>query len=395
MDWVLFSETDRTDIDDLIQIYRESPMEAKIIYEMNKSKYVCTRVVRFNQGDDFQIAVMHRTFGIGKTNRMYNREVCLGSISYSKGKFHLIKRYKSKKQIQQLTYNNLCEFIRTTIPFDENMEINEVAVFKYVVERFGWIRFLDDNFLLRDLPFNTVVRHKLYSLNGALRFLFKAPLPAIKIWTDVFHNFEKPKVFSMWGEVRKVIYNIENMQREMVSNELFLDTCRMAGMLGKRVNCSWSLKRLKLEHDRWAREITQVILKYEKLRDLKISKIFLDFEAFSGYKLFKTNHELIAEGIMQNHCVGTYSARVDSGNTAIYHINGYTLQLTYNNNYYMKQRNGSKGLDNAQFRGAGNSLPPKELTDAVNAKIVEFNQMVNEEEYEPMVSSVWDLAEPF
>jgi hypothetical protein len=368
-DWFLIQESDITDINDLFALYKESPFEARVIYMMNKNKYVSTRVVKFIHGSDFQIAVMQRTYGISKTNRIYNREICKGAISYSKGKFHLMKRFRNKKHIEQLTHLNLRTFLVEVVGagYDKH---KEHAVYKMLVSEFGWIRFLDENYLLQQMCFNTVVNNKLYSLNTALRFLFKAPLPAIKVWIAAHDTYERPKVHKLWTELRKVLYNIENMRLEMVQDGLFLDTCRMAGTLNKRVNCSWSLKRLKLEHDKWGCEITQVILKHEKLRDLNISRVFLDFEAFSGYRLLRTNHEMIAEGIMQNHCVGTYSGQVDGGNTAIYHINGYTLQLTYGQNYYTTK---SKGLYNAQFRGPSNTLAPKELADAVSAKITEFN----------------------
>jgi hypothetical protein len=48
----------------------------------------------------------------------------------------------------------------------------------------------------------------------------------------------------------------------------------MAGTLGKVVNCSWSFKRLKLEHDKFAREISQIVLLHEELSDLTNSNIF-------------------------------------------------------------------------------------------------------------------------
>lgn len=367
--WVLIQESDITDINDLFALYKQSPFEARVIYMMNKNKYVSTRVIKFIQGSDFQIAAMQRTYGISKTNRIYNREVCKGAISYSKGKFHLTMRHGNKKHVEQLTHLNLRNFLLGVVGAEYEKH-KEHAVYKMLVSEFSWIRFLDENYLLQLMCFNTVVNNKLYSLNDALRFLFKAPLPAIKVWQEAFQTYERPRIHKMWTELRKVLYNIENMRLEMVQDGLFLDTCRMAATLGKRVNCSWSLKRLKLEHDKWGREITQVILKHEKLRDLKISRVFLDFEAFSGYRLLRTNHEMIAEGIMQNHCVGTYSNQVDSGDTAIYHINGYTLQLNYG---MINYKEGIKGLRNNQFKGSSNSLPPKELTEAVNAKIAEFN----------------------
>jgi hypothetical protein len=44
------------------------------------------------------------------------------------------------------------------------------------------------------------------------------------------------------GEIMKVLKNVENLKVDFFNNEYFMDTCKMAGTLGKVVNCSWSLK---------------------------------------------------------------------------------------------------------------------------------------------------------
>jgi hypothetical protein len=75
------------------------------------------------------------------------------------------------------------------------------------------------------------------------------------------------------GEIMKVLKNVENLKVDF-NNEYFMDTCKMAGTLGKVVNCSWSFKRLKLEHDKFAREISQIVLLHEELSDLTNSNIF-------------------------------------------------------------------------------------------------------------------------
>ena len=106
-----------------------------------------------------------------------------------------------------------------------------------------------------------------------------------------------------------------------------------------------------------------VLLKYEVIRLLRVKNSFLEFGKYSGYRIFVTNHELIQDGIIMNHCVGTYSGSVDSGECGIYKVGDYTLEL----------RHRSTGLYLVQLMGFSNSLAPKEVIDEVNEKLRMFN----------------------
>lgn len=190
----------------------------------------------------------------------------------------------------------------------------------------------------------------------------------------------------------------------MVTNAYFYDTCKMARTLGKKVNCKWGLKRLKQEHDKWARLITQIELDCIKKFELNIHPVYYAFESYSGFKLLKTNKDMLVEGMFQKHCVGTYIDRVDRGECAIFHIDGYTLQLGItervesvrempdvsvfgDGNIVMPVTKNKviKGLKNMQFKGKYNSTPPKELVEYVEGMIKSFELSGGldiEEEYE-------------
>jgi hypothetical protein len=184
----------------------------------------------------------------------------------------------------------------------------------------------------------------------------------------------------IWTSLKKVLINIDKLTPEFLSNEYFVDTCKMAASLGEKVNCIWGVKRLKEEHDVWSRKITGIIASYEPLKVLKVGYIFKKFAEFSGYKMHVTNHELIGEGLMQDHCVGTYTSQVDGGHCAIYHVDGYTLQLTMNSAWREEEKTerlDKYGLErilyNSQFRGYKNQAAPKELVDKVESLIEAFN----------------------
>lgn len=182
----------------------------------------------------------------------------------------------------------------------------------------------------------------------------------------------------------------------MLNDQLFIDTCKMARTLGRKINCKWGLKRLKEEHDSWAMEITNIVLDCEVEYDLSIKPVFVAFAEFSGYKLLKTNKDLLREGMLQHHCVGTYINDVNNGSCAIYHINGYTLQvkldcdhklvrdnhgtfLTEEGNIRVPQSryvdvpklSGNK-LKTNQFKGIFNNEASQESYDEVAIKMEEF-----------------------
>jgi hypothetical protein len=125
---------------------------------------------------------------------------------------------------------------------------------------------------------------------------------------------------------------------------------------------------------------------------------------------------MLAEGMLQHHCVGTYIDRVDKGQTAIFHVKGYTLQVQvldldwkthksrtervhplytpesyYNKDLYEKiDPSHNRALVNAQFRGKFNQSAPQELVDEVNQMLIDFvnaggfeNTSKCEETYKP------------
>lgn len=116
------------------------------------------------------------------------------------------------------------------------------------------------------------------------------------------------------------------------------------------------------------------ILFLEKDEPLDINPIFKEFAEFTGYRLLKTTKELAYEGKKMNHCVATYTKKVNSHRSGIYSINEYTLELiiNYNSeilNYEIKIN---------QFRGYKNELAPEHLYLQVENKVNEFNAMTRQ-----------------
>lgn len=396
--YTLFEKKDSSKLDKLIKTYQKDPYTARVIFfNGDKNEYYTSRLIMFEKNNgDFEICVMRKTFGISITNRMYSREKKETSIIYSKKKFY----YKNGNKFTQLTYNGLENFLYPWY----GKKINNCIVGQKLIDKFSWIRFISENNILHATAFNTFLRYKLFSLKDALRHIFKAPWPVIKILLSVnqvkkstqndnpfniidyfddlpSRSSQHPlQVLKSWKETSRYLKNIESLKPALYHHHVFNDTCRMAKILDKKVNCSWSTARLIEEHDKWSREITYIILANESKYDLKIAEVYHEFAKFSGYNLLTTNIDVLGEGMIQKHCVGTYIDGINKGNCAIFHIEGFTLEVRYRLtwNFDLSDQNGEKVFQYGQFRGRHNALAPKELDDAVKRKIEEFDAYYKE-----------------
>jgi hypothetical protein len=185
-----------------------------------------------------------------------------------------------------------------------------------------------------------------------------------------------------WKRISPFLTNVENLKITHFQNHLFRDTIEMAIKLDRKINCSWSDKRLKLEHDTWSKELRKIMLEFEPIIQLNPHKIFEDFEQFTGYNMLRTNHELIEEGHRQDHCVAGYGSSIASGYSGIYQVSGYTLEVNYRVDYNNRSNASKKTLNYGQLKGLRNCTPPKELDDTVKSYITAFNNKYNFYEYE-------------
>ena len=337
-------------VETLFKIYKKNKYHARIYYmNENNSQFINRKIVLFEEPNgDFSIVSFSRKFGISKTNIMYNRETREFSIIKKGNKFY----YKIKQSIKPLTYGNIKQY-------SDNI-INEI------IKRVPWLRFMSEvDGLCLNVSLNTMYTKKIFSLEKALKYEYKLPLPSAKI-------LHSNKTY----HARYVKYYVDYMiNRENLHNtlptydfDMFYDTLKMAKTLDRKVNCSWSARRLKEEHDKWSNEITDIVFT-EGNRVMRVSDVFVQFAEASGFKLLQTTKEMNLEGRKQNHCVATYVSSVENGHCAIYSISDYTLELgrKWINNYTKSV------MFINQFRGYKNSDATKELYDMVKAELNKFN----------------------
>lgn len=334
--YILIKEGNKDRVNELFKIYKESPFKARVKYFNDNRKVNFERLVIFEKGkNDFEITCFENNFGISVTNRMYSSQKKIRSIVYKGGKFWDVDRVK--KTVRPLTWGSLlnfignCENVNTWMDDASKVLQEKSKVFAYLHKKFPWMLMLSEHEMSLGVNLNVVKEKKLFGYKDVTRHVMKVPnnIAEMVLKSSAFghirHDGRRP--IKSWLETLKVLDGVQNLNKEMLNNHLFVDTCKMARTLGRKVNCRWGEKKLKDMHDKWAREIAHTILDCEDEYELAIRPEFKAFAEFSGFQLLRTNRQMLIEGMVQNHCVGTYIDRVNRGECAIFHIDGYTLQV--------------------------------------------------------------------
>lgn len=156
----------------------------------------------------------------------------------------------------------------------------------------------------------------------------------------------------------------------------FIDTERMADILGKKVNPAWTPRRLKEEHDKLVKEVNA--RKYSKdafdsVKDIKhkevkhrgICAILLD-NAF----------DIAEEGTCMSHCVGMYGTDVNRGNYLVYSIRdeaGNRLStlgiIIYNDN-----KSPTRFMSNQHYGKCNSTVTSEDQIELVESVILKLNK---------------------
>lgn len=334
------------DIHKILDLHKTDKLKARILVKNEPHKYQYHRKVLFEKDNSFNIIEETISIRISTNNKMYFVQTNKTSYVYKDNKFWFIQGIGKHSRVLPLV---LAHFTS--------------SILEVFLNKFSWLRFIHENQVFNNVPFNTIVKYKLYNYNDLLKYIYKSNLPTAKLML-------KSNISSYrFKEISKHCINLnENSNTELfntINLDSFNDTIRMANILNKKVNCQWSIKRLTQEHDNWAKEITNIVME-ESNRPLNIKAEYLEFAKQNpDLKIITTTKELALEGLIQSHCVATYSSSIDNGNCAIFHINGYTADIRLHNKVLLLN----------QFKGYKNCQAPEELNSFLLEKLENYNMI--------------------
>lgn len=165
-------------VDTLFKIYQKNKFNARVYYmNENHQTFYTERVGVFDEPNgDFNIVYFKRTFGISKTNIIYNRESKVFSIIKKGNKFY----FKNKSSIKPLTYQHVLNC--------QHFDVIKGAL----VSRLPWLRYITENSIIESVSFNTIYSKKIFSLEKALKYEYKLPAPSAKL----LHNIKLSNTYS-------------------------------------------------------------------------------------------------------------------------------------------------------------------------------------------------------
>lgn len=319
----------------LEELYKTNKELAGIVFR-NQPKSASTTEVVIIDWEDGAITMRAQNgfLCISRTNKAYYKRTINSEIVLRNNKIWL----KMPKSVKPANWS---------IIFNDEFK-------KFLMDKFLWMRFVSENSVLHSLPFNSIVHHKLYSYTDCIKFMFKCSLPTAKMLVEQSIHYTE---WRRWL-LTNTLTNIDNFNIDFFHHnhrEIFLDAVKMADILRKKINCAWSVNRLKQEHDTWSKEMTEIVAAASN-RPLRVAPEFRKVtEVYPDAVLIEDTKSLALEGQSQRHCVASYSNNVDSGRCAIFHVKGYTLELGVNGGNYIIR----------QFKGLKNAEAPQALRDEV------------------------------
>ena len=352
-DWesILIHKSNTDTIDLVLDLYKTDKVKARVLFdsEARDGSITTTYLHDKKDSEDFSIVTYLKSYGFNKNGSIYHREKRECSIIYTKGKCW----YSTSKGVILF------------VPCNQN-HTNSKEVRDIMIERFPWLRmFFENMFEFNTLSFNTIKKNKLFSHKKALSFVVGTNYPTSKILVSGHY-----RDINFYKRFKDYVINITSLPSKPYEDlnyvRLLSDTAEMFKSLGKKVNISWSPRRLKEEHDKASKEYTNILYDVLPNKPLNNHKVFEKFSDVTGIELIRDTKSLVIEGKLQQHCVASYQYHVNLGRSGIFKFKGNTLELSIVN------KDNKPVLNVSQLRGFRNKNAGEFLHEEIVFNIERF-----------------------
>lgn len=354
------------ELDKLLELYKKDKIASRVFFYSKRSDIFCNYHLFVFEGKNknFKISVRETRYGINKNSIIYNNSKNILSITFKDNKFHYVFHNGRSKSVRQLNLRHLYD-----LKYDFNGVFNDI-ILDFIKNRVDWLEGVFNNGILNlETTLNKINKDKLFTKKKQLNHKYKGlfsyemikQLEEINSWSldSIFYYKEYIKNFNK--------LNISDL-RSGDNNQLLVDTLSMAKSLNLKVNLGWSPKRLKLEHDKMSKTITEYLYCNDN-QPINNAQWGIDFDNYTNedLTLIKDTKSLAYEGMRMCHCVATYLNKINTGLCCIFNYkNLYTLELQLDNS--------SDNLTITQFKGFQDKEVPINIYSEVSIILGNFNQ---------------------
>jgi hypothetical protein len=157
-------------------------------------------------------------------------------------------------------------------------------------------------------------------------------------------------------------------------NTYFDDLIKIANETDNKINFSINESNVKEQHDKMLLENLDKM----KAKTIHVDDKFLILEKYlpKEFKMLKNGIELLFEGLIQKHCVNSYSDKINRGECCIltteYDEKRYTAEIHFGKHWFSNDNEHIYRIQ--QFTGYANSSVPNELKSKLQDIIDEVNK---------------------
>ena len=158
-------------------------------------------------------------------------------------------------------------------------------------------------------------------------------------WRLLKEYFEKDRAYFNITDLYYFTKNIDDSLREIIKQmdsnyngdrvNLLWDVLQCAVKLNEIVDFNWSDRRLKEEHDRQNKELTERNMAHKSVEPIFDLDQFEDFSGFKGAELLNTERDIYLEGANMHHCLyNCYYNRIKDHDYIAFHMK-YPEECTF------------------------------------------------------------------
>jgi len=319
IEYEIISESKTRDLVHLLKLYKEDKVKSKVFFEFmkNNSKFTSERVVLYGSSSNFRLVSYIRTFGISKTNILYNREKIVSCVGLKQNRYYNYSTY-SKSFFSSTLYNLLNDSSGGILAHGK----------KLLLEKHPFIEDLLGIDGISHLSVSTILRNKLYTYGKCLSHMYNTSEEiAILISNNYRVKNQLPtKIFiKVWRVVYlPVILNIEKLSKEFITDKYFEVCISISIKLSLKIDCEWDVKELREKYYERAKMLGDIMLDIIPDERYELCELFNKFNNFSDLNPLLNKHDIMSFLIRQNI---TYKEELFStyGKECLYYVFSDTL----------------------------------------------------------------------